>query len=112
MNINEVLNGDFKNFTKDNAVDFFNEMKNRSIFDLSESEIKNVVDFICTVPKKEDSIDYLFYVVDEEIFYPDDDRLKKLFNSDDRMYALRQDMLDILENDYEEETSDEENDDK
>jgi len=99
MNISDVLNGTVKNMSVEEQKDVLGEMKNSNIFDLSETERKNLVNFLCENTDKEIAVDYLFHVLDNEISYPiDDDKVKLLF-SDKRMMEMKDLMMEDLQSD-------------
>lgn len=99
MNITEILNGEILSMTIDEQENILNEMKEIKIFDLNESQKNNLINYICEILDKELAMDYLFYILDEEITYPiDDEKIKYLF-SDKRMLELKDLMLERLQTD-------------
>ena len=77
-------------------------MKEQKIFDLNESDKKNLIDFLCEKTEKQIAVDYLFHVLDTEISYPiDDEKVKTLFE-DDRMKNLKDLMMESLQEESEE----------
>jgi len=113
MNISEILEGKVNKSSVEEQKEILDQMKEKAIFDLEETERKNLIDFICEADT-ELAIDYLFHVLDEEVSYPiDDEKVKSLF-SDERMGKLKNAMMEQLQNDedetelVDEETSDEE----
>ena len=99
MNITEILNGEILSMTIDEQKNILNEMKEIKIFDLNESQKNNLINYICEILDKELAMDYLFYILDEEITYPiDDEKIKYLF-SDKRMLELKDLMLERLQTD-------------
>jgi Mg/Co/Ni transporter MgtE len=97
MNITEILNGEILSMTIDEQKNILNEMKEIKIFDLNESQKNNLINCICEILDKELAMDYLFYILDEEITYPiDDEKIKYLF-SDKRMLELKDLMLERLQ---------------
>lgn len=108
MNINEILAGNNLNPSVDEQKNILEEMKEKKIFDLQEDEKKNLIDFLCEKADKELAIDYLFHVLDTEISYPiDDDKVKSLF-LDERMKHMKDLMMEKLDIEDTEETSEEE----
>ena len=98
MNINEILKGSVTNVTNvsvDEQKEVLEQMKKDKIFDLNESERKNLIDFLCEKTDAELATDYLFHVLDTEISYPiDDEKVKSLF-SDERMKKMK-DLMKIF----------------
>lgn len=110
MNINDVLKGNHNITSVDEQKEVINQMKERKVFDLEESERLNLIDFLCEKVDLDTSIDYLFHVLDTEISYPiDDNKVKTLF-SDERMKKIKDSMLEKLEETAE--SSSEDEDDK
>lgn len=106
MNINEILTGDVVSSSKEEQVEVLEQMKEKKLFDLEETERGNLINFLCEKADQELAVEYLFHVLDTEISYPiDDDKVKTLF-SDDRMRKMKDLMLEKLQDD--EEVSDEE----
>lgn len=108
MNINEILNGTVTNTSVEEQKEVLDQMKEQKIFDLTETEKTNLINFLCEEVDTELSVDYLFHVLDSEISYPiDDEKVKSLFE-DDRMRKLKDVMMDKLQNDEVGEVSSEE----
>ena len=109
MNINEILSGSVVVTTIEDQKVVLEQMKEKKIFDLDESERGNLINFLCEQTDPELAIDYLFHVLDTEISYPiDDEKVKTLF-SDDRMRRMKDLMMEKLQDD--EEVSEEESED-
>jgi len=99
MNINEILKGGINDASVEEQKEVLDQMKEQKIFDLNETEMKNLIDFLCEKVEKDLSIDYLFHVLDTEISYPiDDDKVKKIF-SDQRMVEMKDLMMKELQDD-------------
>lgn len=99
MNINEILAGNVGDLSFDEQKEVLNEMKQNKVFDLSDTEKANLINFLCDKVDSELAIDYLFHVLDEEISYPiDDEKVKTLF-ADERMRKLKDMMWDNLQDD-------------
>ena len=97
MNINQILDGTVTNTSVEEQKKLLNQMKEQKIFDLSEDEKANLINFLCESVNTELSVDYLFHVLDTEISYPiDDEKVKSLF-SDDRMRKLKDLMMENLQ---------------
>ena len=108
MNINEILNGTVTNTSVEEQKEVLDQMKEQKIFDLTETEKTNLINFLCEEVDTELSVDYLFHVLDSEISYPiDDEKVKSLFE-DDRMRKLKDVMMDKLQDDEVGEVSSEE----
>lgn len=107
MNISEILSGSVKNPSVDEQKEVLDQMKEGKIFDLSETEKANLINFLCEGADTELSVDYLFHVLDTEISYPiDDEKVKTLF-ADDRMRKLKDVMMEKLQDEDLEETVEE-----
>lgn len=105
MNINEILTGSVANSSVEEQKEALDQMKENKIFDLSEMQRANLIDFLCEKTDTELAIDYLFHVLDTEISYPiDDEKVKTLF-ADDRMRKMKDLMMEKLQD---EEVSEEE----
>lgn len=105
MNISEILNGSVTTTTVEEQKEVLDQMRESKIFDLSELERANLINFLCENTDTELSVDYLFHVLDSEISYPiDDEKVKALF-ADERMRKLKDLMMAKLED---EEVSEEE----
>lgn len=101
MNISEVLAGTATVASLDEQKEVLSQMKETKIFDLTDKEKSNLVNFLCESVDTELSVDYLFHVLDTEISYPiDDEKVKTLF-ADDRMRKLKDLMMDKLQDDEE-----------
>lgn len=100
MDINDVLIGKInsENISIDEQEDVLNQMKKNKIFDLDETQKKNLIDFICDTSDKELAIDYMFHVLDEEISETTEDETLKTLFSDGRMIKLKNEMFDRLQN--------------
>jgi len=110
MNINEILNGTVTNTSVEEQKEVLDQMKEQKIFDLTETEKTNLINFLCEEVDTELSVDYLFHVLDSEISYPiDDEKVKSLFE-DDRMRKLKDVMMEKLQDDEVGEVSSEEED--
>jgi len=97
MNINQILDGTVTNTSVEEQKEVLDQMKEQKIFDLTEDEKTNLINFLCENVDTELSVDYLFHVLDTEISYPiDDEKVKSLF-SDDRMRKLKDLMMDKLQ---------------
>ena len=97
MNISEILAGAVINLSVDEQREVLEQMKESKIFDLSETERTNLINFICENTDSELAVDYLFHVLDNEISYPiDDEKVKSLF-SDPRMVKLKDLMMEKLQ---------------
>jgi len=97
MNINQILDGTVTNTSVEEQKEVLDQMKDQKIFDLSEDEKANLINFLCENVNTELSVDYLFHVLDTEISYPiDDEKVKSLF-SDDRMRKLKDLMMENLQ---------------
>ena len=97
MNINQILDGTVTNTSVKEQKEVLDQMKDQKIFDLSEDEKANLINFLCENVNTELSVDYLFHVLDTEISYPiDDEKVKSLF-SDDRMRKLKDLMMENLQ---------------
>lgn len=106
MNINEILTGGVLSSSTEEQKEVLEQMKEKKIFDLNETEKGNLINFLCEKADPELAIDYLFHVLDSEISYPiDDEKVKSLF-SDDRMRRMKDLMMEKLQD--EEEVSSEE----
>ena len=106
--INEILNGTVTNTSVEEQKEVLDQMKEQKIFDLTETEKTNLINFLCEEVDTELSVDYLFHVLDSEISYPiDDEKVKSLFE-DDRMRKLKDVMMDKLQDDEVGEVSSEE----
>lgn len=98
MNINEILNGNYKNLSVDEQKEFIEQMKeNKKVFDLNETERTNLIDFLCDHSDSEIATDYLFFVLDTEISYPIDDEKVKILFSDERMKKMKDLMMSQLQ---------------
>lgn len=107
MNINEILTGSVAAVSTDEQSEVLEQMKETKVFDLNETERKNLIDFICEKVDTNLAIDYLFHVLDTEISYPiDDEKVKTLF-SDDRMIKMKDLMMEQLQDESSEEESEE-----
>lgn len=105
MDIINVLNGSVTNASIEEQTEVLNQMKEQKIFDLNESEKINFINFLCDKTDVELAIDYLFYVLDNEISYPiDDEKVKTLF-ADERMKKLKDQMMEKLQDEENEEVS-------
>ena len=111
MNIREILDGNLSNISAPSVEDqkvVLEEMKENKIFDLKETEKRNLINFLCEIADTELAIDYLFHVLDEEVSYPiDEEKVRTLF-SDDRMHKLKDLMMENLQDEEDETTEDEE----
>lgn len=106
MNINEILTGSVVSSTIDEQKEVLEQMKEKKIFDLNESEKANLINFLTENSDPDLAVDYLFHVLDTEISYPiDDEKVKSLF-SDNRMRRMKDLMMEKLQD--EEEASQEE----
>ena len=106
MNISEILSGTVTTASVEEQKEVLDQMKEQKIFDLTETEKANLINFLCENVETELSVDYLFHVLDTEISYPiDDEKVKSLF-VDDRMRNLKDLVMEKLQDD--EEVSDEE----
>ena len=99
MNINQILDGTVANTSIEEQKEVLDQMKEQKIFDLSEDEKTNLINFLCENVDVEISTDYLFHVLDTEISYPIDDEKVKILFSDDRMRKLKDVMMDKLQGD-------------
>ena len=105
MNISEILKGTVTTTSVEEQKEVLDQMRETKIFDLSELERANLINFLCETADTELSVDYLFHVLDSEISYPiDDEKVKALF-ADERMRKLKDLMMEKLED---EEVSEEE----
>lgn len=99
MTINEVLSGNVTSSTIEEQKEVLEQMKEKKIFDLNETEKGNLIGFLCETADQELAIDYLFHVLDTEISYPiDDEKVKSLF-SDERMRKMKDLMVESLQDD-------------
>ncbi len=99
MNINEILNGSVIDSSVDEQKEVLEQMKENKIFDLSENERENLINFLCDKADTELAIDYLFHVLDTEISYPiDDEKVKSLF-ANDKMRKMKDLMMEQLQDD-------------
>lgn len=99
MNINEILTGTMSNSSIEEQKEVLEQMKEKKIFDLNETEKTNLINFLCEKADAELAIDYLFHVLDTEISYPiDDEKVKTLF-ADDRMRKMKDMMMEKLSDD-------------
>jgi len=106
MNINEILAGSVDTSSVDEQKEVLEQMKEKKIFDLNETEKTNLINFLCDKSDSDLAVDYLFHVLDTEISYPiDDEKVKTLF-SDDRMRKMKDLMMEKLQD---EESSEEAN---
>ena len=97
MNINEILTGNVASSSKEEQVEVLEQMKEKKIFDLEETERGNLITFLCEKVNTELAVEYLFHVLDTEISYPiDDEKVKSLF-SDDRMRKMKDLMMEKLQ---------------
>lgn len=97
MNINEILTGSVSSVSTEDQKIVLDEMKEQKVFDLPETERKNLIDFLCEKVEQDLAIEYLFHVLDTEISYPiDDEKVKTLF-SDERMIKMKDIMMDELQ---------------
>ena len=107
MNINEILNGSFDTVSLEEQKTVLEQMKEKKVFELSETERKNLIDFLCEKCDTELAIDYLFHVLDSEISYPiDDEKVKTLF-SDEGMIKMKDLMMEKLQDDVPENENEE-----
>ena len=105
MNINEILTGAVLSCSIEEQKEVLEQMKEKKIFELNETEKGNLVNFLCENTDTELAIDYLFHVLDEEISYPiDDEKIKTLF-SDQRMRKMKDLMMDKLQDEEGDESS-------
>lgn len=105
MNISEILEGSLTTSVEVQK-DVLDQMREKKIFDLSEIERINLINFLCE-SDTELVVDYLFHVLDTEISYPiDDEKVKSLF-SDDRMRKIKDLMMEKLQDDEIEVSDDE-----
>jgi hypothetical protein len=103
MNIIEILEGAVPqtSFSVEEQTEVLDQMKAKLMFDLTEKERLNLIDFLCEKVDPELTVDYLFHVLDNEISYPvDDEKAKSLF-SDERMMKMKTLMMNKLEDDSE-----------
>ena len=107
MNVNEILKNPAVTITVEEEKTVFEQMKEKNFFDLSATERLNLIEFICEKSDEELAVDYLFHVLDNEISYPIDDEKVKVLFSDDRMQKMKNLMMEKLQDDEAEETSDE-----
>ncbi len=108
MNINEVLAGSLLTLSVEEQKEVLDQMKEQKIFDLTETERTNLINFLCENVDTQLSVDYLFHVLDTEISYPiDDEKIKTLF-SDDRMKKLKDLMVESLQDESVDEEPEEE----
>lgn len=105
MNINEILTGSVATASADEQKEVLDQMKENKIFELSENERANLINFLCDKTDNELAIDYLFHVLDTEISYPIDDEKVKILFADDRMRKMKDLMMERLQD---EEVSEEE----
>ena len=106
MNINEILAGTVNEVSVDEQKTVLEQMKEKKIFDLSETERKNLINFLCETSETNLAIDYLFHVIDNEVSYPIDDEKVKLLFSDERMLKMKDLMMEQLQDDVFEEEDD------
>lgn len=107
MNINEILTGTVAEVSIDEQSEVLEQMKEIKVFGLSDSEMKNLINFICEKVDTKLAIDYLFHVLDTEISYPiDDEKVKTLF-SDQRMMKMKDLMMEELQDETSEEETEE-----
>lgn len=99
MNISEILNGGVTSSSVEEQKEVLEQMKEQKVFDLSESERANLIDFLCEQVDSEVAVEYLFHVLDTEISYPIDDEKAKSIFSDERMKKLKELMMDDLAED-------------
>jgi len=107
MNVNEILENSAVTVAADEVKTIFEQMKEKNFFDLSDKQRLNLIDFICEKSDTDSSIDYLFHVLDNEISYPIDDEKVGFLFSDERMRKMKDLMMEKLQEDETEETSDE-----
>ena len=94
MSINEILAGNFSD-SYDEQEDALNEMKSRKFEDLNNSEKDNLIEFLSEKADVKLAIDYLNYVLDEQVsLTDDDDELKYLFN-EKRIKKMMVDVVDM-----------------
>jgi len=97
MNINEILTGSVSSASTEDQKIVLDEMRKQKVFDLSVTERKNLIDFLCEKVEQDLAIEYLFHVLDTEISYPiDDEKVKTLF-SEERMIKMKDLMMDELQ---------------
>lgn len=106
MNINEILTDSVNEVSVDEQKTVLEQMKEKKIFDLSETERENLIKFLCEKFETNLAIDYLFHVLDTEISYPIDDEKVKLLFSDERMMKMKDLMMEQLQDDVSEEETD------
>ena len=105
MNVNEILENPIAVAVEEEKT-VFEQIKEKNFFDLSDKQRLNLIDFICEKSDEELAVDYLFHVLDNEISYPiDDDKVKTLF-SDERMQKMKELMMEKLQDDEVEGSSD------
>jgi hypothetical protein len=109
MNINEILTTKIGSISIEDQKVLLEQMKEKKIFDLNESEMENFKYFLCEIADTELAIDYLFHVLDTEVSYPIDDvKIKSLF-SNDKMLRMKDLMMEKLHNEEESSESNAEN---
>jgi len=97
MNISEILTGNLVSSSMEEQKEVLDQMKEQKIFDLTDGEKGNLINFLCEKADAELAIDYLFHVLDTEISYPiDDEKVKTLF-SDERMRKMKDLMMEKLQ---------------
>ena len=108
MNISEILNGNVTSSSVEEQKEVLEQMKKQKVFDLTDTEKENLIDFLCEQVEDDVAVDYLFHVIDTEISYPIDDEKAKSIFSDERMKRLKELMMnDLVEDDTS--TNEEEN---
>ena len=108
MNINEILTGNAMNSSVEEQKEVLEQMKEKKIFDLNETEKANLINFLCEKADAELAIEYLFHVLDTEIAYPiDDEKVKTLF-ADERMRKMKDLMMEKLQDEVSEDEVSEE----
>lgn len=96
MNISEILSGNVTSSSVEEQKEVLEQMKEQKVFDLSDAEKANLIDFLCDQVETEVAVEYLFHVLDTEISYPIDDEKAKSIFSDERMKRLKDLMMNDL----------------
>ena len=96
MNISEILSGNVTSSSVEEQKEVLEQMKEQKVFDLSDAERANLIDFLCDQVESEVAVEYLFHVLDTEISYPIDDEKAKSIFSDERMKKLKDLMMNDL----------------
>jgi len=107
MTINEILEGSsVTEISIEEQKDVLDQMSDKKVFDLEESERLNLINFLCENVETNLATNYLFHVLDTEVPYPvDEEKIKSLF-SDVRMRKLKDIMMEKIQTEEKSEIED------